>query len=105
MSGRLLDAIKDNALGGVFNGVNNVVQTAGQGVNVFAVNRRDKSLIQFLDNLVGEQIAVVLDLFYLVGIGDAVIEIRKKLLQQQRAFCHVRRHAIEQVEIFIFLWQ
>src|SRR5262245_11807724 len=70
--GRRLDAVKNDALGGVFDGVNNVVQSAGQGVNVFAVKGRDKSLIQLLDNLVGEQVAVVLDLFDLVGISDAV---------------------------------
>jgi hypothetical protein len=74
-------------------------------VNVLSVNRSDKSLIQFFDDFVSEQVAVVLDLFDLISIGATVIEIIKKFLQQKSAFRHVQRHAIEHIKILIFPWQ
>src|SRR5262249_2685938 len=100
-----LNSVENDALGGVFDGVDNVIQPASQRMNIFAVDRSNESLIQFLDDFVSEQITVVLDLFNLVGVVGAMIEIVEEFLQQKRAFRYVRRHAIKHIEILIFFWQ
>ena len=42
-------------------GVHHVVERAGHGVDVLAVERRDECRVQTLDDLVGQRVALVLD--------------------------------------------
>src|SRR5580765_3812161 len=56
-----VDAIENEATGGVIDQVDYVIQLAGQGVNIFAVKRRDKSLVELGENGVGDFVALMLD--------------------------------------------
>src|SRR5581483_5246102 len=78
---------------------------AGECVNVLAVNRRDESLVEFADDVVRDLVALMLDLLDLVGVLPAVLEILKEFFEQRRAFPDVRRHLVEQGEIFLFFRQ
>ena len=58
-------------------GVHHVVERAGQRVDVLAVERRDEGAVQALDDLVGQEVALVLDFLDFVGlVPDRVARAR-----------------------------
>ena len=64
--------------GGVVDRIHHVVERAGQRVDVFAVDRRHERLVQPLNDLVREEVALVLDFLDLVrfvGDGGSVANI------------------------------
>src|SRR5207249_776789 len=56
-----IDAIKDKAAGGGVDEVDDVVQLAGELVDIFAVKRRNEGLIELGEDIVGDLVAGVLD--------------------------------------------
>ena len=67
-------------LGGVVDGVHHVVERAGQRMDVLAVDRRDEGLVEPLDDLVRQEVALVLDFLDLVRlVGDRRIGARTSL--------------------------
>ena len=56
-----------------------------QGVDVFAVERRDEGAVQPLDDVVGQEVALVLDFLDLVGLVPDRRIRRQHLLEQPGA--------------------
>jgi hypothetical protein len=48
-------------------GIHDIVERGREGVDVLAINRCDESLVQPLDDLVGQAVALLLDLADLQG--------------------------------------
>src|SRR2546426_3002587 len=96
--GRLLDPVDPHPLGHRLDEVQHVVQPGGEVVDVLAVDRRDERGVQPLDDLVGDDVAGVLDLLDRVGLGPGVGEIVELLAQQLGRLDDVLRLLIEQVE-------
>ena len=67
--------------------VHHVVERAGERVDVFAVERRDEGPVQALDDLVGQEVALVLDFLDLVGlVPDRMLRLEHLLEQPGAAF-------------------
>ena len=68
-SGRtLLDLIQPDDRGRRVDRIHHIVEDTGQRVDVFAIERGDEGAMQALDDLVGEEVALVLDFLDLVGL-------------------------------------
>src|SRR5437867_513623 len=96
--GRLLDPVDDQALGSRLDVVEDVVEPAGEIVDVLAIDRRDERRVEALDDLVGDLVGLMLDFLDRVGLGPRVGEVMHQLVQQGRTLDHVLRLLLEQVE-------
>ena len=56
-----IDAIQPDDGGRGIDGVHHVIERAGKGVNVLAIERGDERPVQPLDDLMGQEVALVLD--------------------------------------------
>ena len=74
-------------------GVHHVVERPGQLVDVFAINRRDERAVEALDDLVGQEVALVLDFLDLVGLVPDRLVGREHLFEQARALLQLVGHA------------
>src|SRR5580658_7591677 len=72
-----VDAIEDETAGGGVDEVDDVVELVAERVDIFAVKRRDESLVQLDEEMVGDFVAFVLDGFddlHLLGNARVVRE-------------------------------
>ena len=74
----------------------------GERVDVFAVERRDEGAVQALDDLVGEEVALVLDFLDLVGLVPDRPIGREHLFEQARALADLLGQGHEVVEEPLF---
>ena len=81
----MVEAVEPDVGRRLVDGVDHVVERAGQRVDVFAVERRDEGPVQPLDDFVGQVVAGVLDLLDRVGLVPQRPIRRQHLLQQRRA--------------------
>jgi hypothetical protein len=95
---RLLDLEEDDAIDGLVDEIEDVVDAADQLVDVLSVERRDEGLVQALDRLVRELVADVLEILDLPRAPAEVVEAVEELDQRFRAGVGVARRLLEQVE-------
>ena len=92
-----VDAVERDQRGRVVDGVHDVVERTRQRVDVLAVDRRDEGLVQPLDDLVRQEVALVLDFLDLVRlVGDRRID-GEHLFEQARARAELVGHHHEVV--------
>src|SRR5436190_16265096 len=96
--GRLLDPVADEPLGGGLEVVQHVVDAGREVVDVLAVERRDEGRVQPFDDLVGDLVARVLDLFDRVRLGPGVGEGVDQLLEEAGSLDDVPGLLLEVVE-------
>ena len=86
---------------GRIDGVHDVVERPGHVMDVFTVDRRDERLVQPLDQLVSQEVALVLDLFDLVRLLHQRRIGGEHLVEKLRADADLLRHRNEVVvELF-----
>jgi hypothetical protein len=95
---RLLDLVERHAGRRRVHEVQNVVQPAGQLVDILAVDRRDEGLVHPFDHLVRELVARVLDLLDLLRAVGEVAEIGHQLQELLGAPFDVLGGLLEEVE-------
>ena len=78
------DLVDHQPLTGCINEIQHVVERARQAVNVFAIERSDKGLIEFGQDIVGHLVAEMLNVFEFLDAGLYVFEIIQSLLKEAR---------------------
>src|SRR5918995_3453040 len=96
---RLHHLVQDQHVGRGLDGVEHVVQLAGQGVDVLAVERGDEGAVEPGVDGVGEPVALVLGLDQALGLHLRVDEVLHHIQQVSGPVGDVGRDLIEQVEI------
>ena len=91
----------DDRRGGV-DRVHHVVERPGEGVDVFAIERRDEGAVQALDDLVRDEVALVLDFLDLVGLVPDGPLGREHLFEEHRALLRLFGEGDEVVEKSLF---
>ena len=81
----MVETVEPDVRGGFVDGVDDVVERAGEHVDVFAVERRDEGPVQALDDFVRQVVAGVFDVLDGVRLVPQRPVRREHLLQQHRA--------------------
>src|SRR6266851_5724742 len=71
---RLRDLEEDEVLGHAFHVVEDVVEVGGDGADVFAVEGRDEGRVEGVEDVAGDEVAVVLEGLELADLGPAIVE-------------------------------
>ena len=79
-----------------FRQIENVIQRTGQVVNIFPVDRRDERLIQPPDNIMGNPVADMFDIFDALGLLDGRVKIFHHLFEQPASFNYIMSRLLEQ---------
>ena len=99
----LFDVIQVDASPDFFDPVDDVVQGRRQVADVFAVERGDEGAVQGAEDLVGDLVAGVLDVFEMARLAIHVDAVGEQIVQESRAFEVVLGAAVEQVEKAVIL--
>src|SRR5829696_3665078 len=99
---RLRHLVQDQQVGRLLDGVEHVVELAGQGVDVLAVEGGDEGRVEPGVDGVGQPVALVLGLDQALGLHLGVDEVLHHVQQLPGAVDEVGRDLIEQVEIGLF---
>src|SRR5215204_943029 len=94
--------VQDQHVGRGLDGVEHVVQLAGQGVDVLAVERGDEGGVEPGVDRVGEPVALVLGLDQALGLHLRVDEVLDHVQQVPRRVDEVGGDLVEQVEVRLF---
>jgi hypothetical protein len=94
--------VQDQHVGRGLDGVEHVVQLAGQGVDVLAVERGDEGRVEPGVDGVGQPVALVLGLDQALGLHLRVDEVLHHVQQVACRVGEVGRDLVEQVEIRLF---
>ena len=97
-----LDLVEPDDGGRGVDRVHDVVEDARERVDVFAIERRDERAMQALDDLVGDEVALVLDFLDLVGLVPDRPLGREHLLEERRALLNLLGERDEIVEEPLF---
>ena len=92
----LLDAVQVELVGDLVHEVADVVEDGRQVVDVLAVDRRHERLVDELDDLVGDAVALVLAVLDLVDQGPPVGVVLEQVEQELRRRDEVRRCPVEE---------
>src|SRR5918999_2543825 len=95
---RRLDAVQAEEVGDLLDEVDDVVQRRRQRVDVLAVDRRHERLIQALDDVVGDPVALLLADHHLARELAAVRPVLEHALEQLGGADDVGSRLLEQVE-------
>src|SRR5207253_3044915 len=98
----LVEAIQPDQRRRRVDGVHDVVERARQRVDVFAIERRDEGPVQPLDDLVGDEVALVLDFLDLLGLVPRRPIGGEHLLEQLRAAVKLVGERLEVVVELLF---
>src|SRR5215216_4293898 len=96
---RLGHLVEDQHVGRRLDGVQDVVELAGQGVDVLAVERGDEGAVEPGVDGVGEPVALVLGVDQALGLHLGVDEVLHHVQQLPGGVDEVGRDLIEQVEV------
>src|SRR5215216_1291627 len=96
---RLEDLVQHHHVGRFLDGVEHVVELAGEPVDVLAVERGDEGRVEPGEDGVGEPVALVLGLDQPLGLHLRVDEVLDQVEQQPTRAGDVVCHRVEQVEI------
>src|SRR5829696_6629458 len=99
---RLGHLVEDQHVGRLLDGVEHVVELAGQGVDVLAVEGGDEGGVEPGVDGVGEPVALVLGLDQALGFHLRVDEVLDHVQQVPRRVDEVGRDLVEQVEVGLF---
>src|SRR5829696_8446128 len=99
---RLGHLVQDQHVGRLLDGVEHVVELAGQGVDVLAVEGGDEGGVEPGVDGVGEPVALVLGLDQALGFHLRVDEVLDHVQQVPRRVDEVGRDLVEQVEVGLF---
>ena len=99
---RLGHLMEDQHVGRRLDSVEHVVQLAGQGVDVLAVERGDEGGVEPGVDGVGEPVALVLGLDQALGLHLRIDEVLDHVQQLPSRVGEVGRHLVEQVEVRLF---
>ena len=87
----------------MIDGVHDRVERGREGVEVFAVERRDERAVQTLNRVVRQRVAAVLGVADGVDLGDVRRIGGQQLLEEQRGGLDFGRHlAVEVEELLVF---
>ena len=100
-----IDAVEDEAAGGSVDEVNDIVELAAKLVDIFAVERCDKSLVQLGEDGMRDFIAFMLDGFDDLDLLGHARVVGKHFEQGFRPFVNVDRLLGEKVEETLFARQ
>src|SRR5829696_2667355 len=96
---RLRHLVEDQHVGRLLDGVEHVVEVAGQGVDVLPVERGDEGGVEAGVDGVGEPVALVLGLDQPLGLHLRVDEVLHHVQQVPGGVDDVGRDLVEQVEV------
>src|SRR5215204_5625547 len=96
---RLRHLVEDQHVGRLLDGVEHVVEVAGQGVDVLPVERGDEGAVEPGVDGVGEPVALVLGVDQPLGLHLGVDEVLDHVQQLPRGVGEVGRDLVEQVEV------
>src|SRR5215218_5232856 len=99
---RLNHLVQHQHVGRRLDGVQHVVELAGQGVDVLAVERGDEGAVEPGVDGVGEPVALVLGLDEALGLHLRVDEVLHHVQQVPGGVDQVGRDLVEQVEVGLF---
>src|SRR5215218_4843847 len=99
---RLNHLVQHQHVGRRLDGVQHVVELAGQGVDVLAVERGDEGAVEPGVDGVGEPVALVLGLDEALGLHLRVDEVLNHVQQVPGGVDQVGRDLVEQVEVGLF---
>jgi hypothetical protein len=91
--------VEDQHVGRRLHGVEHVVELAGQGVDVLAVERGDEGGVEPRVDGVGQPVALVLGLDQALGLHLRVDEVLHHVQELPRRLGEVGRDLVEQVEV------
>ena len=80
-----VDVVEPDDRGRRVDGIHHVVERPRQRVDVLAIERGDEGAVQALDDLVGQEVALVLDFLDLVRLVPDRLVGREHRLEQSRA--------------------
>jgi hypothetical protein len=98
-------SIEVDVVGGGLHVVHDVVESAGEPVDVLAVERCDERGVEAADDLVGHIVTAVLHVLQLPGLLVAVVTGVDYLGEQPRTFDEVARRLAEEVVERRVRWQ
>src|SRR5215211_6562955 len=99
---RLQHLVQHQHVGRRLDGVEHVVEVAGQGVDVLPVERGDEGAVEPGVDGVGEPVALVLGVDQALGLHLGVDEVLDHVQQVPRGVDEVGRDLVEQVEVRLF---
>src|SRR5215216_6307118 len=99
---RLRHLVEDQQVGRLLDGVEHVVELAGQGVDVLAVEGGDEGRVEPGVDGVGEPVTLVLGVDQALGLHLRVDEVLHHVQQVPGGVDEVGRDLVEQVEIGLF---
>jgi hypothetical protein len=83
--------------------IHDIVQRAGERVDILPIDRRDKGPVEPLNDLVGQEITFVLDFLDLVGFVPVGAIRRQHLLEEAGAFFQLVRQRQKVAVELLFL--
>src|SRR3954447_14057626 len=98
---RRLDLVEAEVVGGLLDEVGDVVERRGELQDVLAVDRRDEGLVEAVDDVVGDPVAVLLAHDDVAGEVGGVRPAAQEPDQQLRGGDEVARSGLEQVEVLV----
>src|SRR5215208_1779146 len=98
-----LDLVEDEEVGGLLGEVDDIVQRGGQAVDVLSIDRGHEGLIEALDDVVGDPVALLLGDEDLPGEPALLREVADHLQEEIRRPHDVPRGLLEEIEEFAFL--